>query len=211
MKERKTYRQLAVEFKNTKSERIYTQLYNKMRPALLTYVTGIVKDRDVASDIVSTTLTTVYNNIDQYDQTYQITTWAYKIAYNECMGWLKFKKKSVSINVFTDAGVDPPTLNHHVDTVVQFKTDDDFLDELNTLTEQHRLVIEAIHELPDMYKPYMIKRFINDEPYQTILNDMILEEPGISLQTVKNRIFRGRRLIRQKLQNKPLFVNSQYI
>ena len=80
-----------------------------MRPGLWSYVNKIVKDSAVADDIVSTTLTTVYLKIDQYNEAYQITTWAYRIAYNECIGWIRYRNRKVSMNAFTDKGIDPPT------------------------------------------------------------------------------------------------------
>ena len=84
-KTKKTYKELALEFKKTRNEKVYNELYAKMRPGLWSYVNKIVKDPAVADDIVSTTLTTVYLKIDQYNEAYQITTWAYRIAYNECI------------------------------------------------------------------------------------------------------------------------------
>ena len=88
-KTKKTYKELAIEFKKTRKESIYNELYAKMRPGLWSYTNNIVKDPHVADDIVSTTLTTVYLKIDQYNEDYQITTWAYRIAYNECIGWIR--------------------------------------------------------------------------------------------------------------------------
>ena len=92
---KKTYKELAIEFKKTKDEKVYNQLYSKMRPGLWSYVNNIVKDPSVADDIVSTTLTTVYLKIEQYNEDYQITTWAYRIAYNECIGWIRYRNRNV--------------------------------------------------------------------------------------------------------------------
>ena len=99
---KKTYKELAIEFKKTKDEKVYNELYAKMRPGLWSYVNNIVKDPHVADDIVSTTLTTVYLKIEQYNEDYQITTWAYRIAYNECIGWIRYRNRKVSMNIFTD-------------------------------------------------------------------------------------------------------------
>jgi len=122
----KTYKELAIEFKKTRSERVYNELYKKMRPGLWSYVNNIVKDPTIADDITSTTLTTVYLKIDQYDESYQITTWAYRIAYNECIGWIRFRNKKVSMNVFTDAGVEPPSKDLQISHDLAIKTVDDF-------------------------------------------------------------------------------------
>jgi RNA polymerase sigma-70 factor (ECF subfamily) len=209
MAKSKTYKELAIEFKKTKSERVYNELYKKMRPGLWHYVNNIVKDPAVADDITSTTLTTVYLKIDQYDETYQITTWAYRIAYNECIGWIRFNNKKISINVFTDAGIEPPA-NHLDSDYNVFKTDEDFLDADHILDEKVRLTKDAINALPPMYKRYMVERFINHKSYADILGIMTQYESNINLQTVKNRIFRGRTIIKKQLEQMKLFSNYEY-
>ena len=156
---KKTYKELALEFKKTRNEKVYNELYAKMRPGLWSYVNKIVKDAAVADDIVSTTLTTVYLKIDQYNEAYQITTWAYRIAYNECI-------------------------------------------------EQVRLTKEAINALPPMYRRFMVERFLNKKSYNDILDIMKKDEKGINLQTVKNRIFRGRRIVKKQLESMKVFSDA---
>lgn len=205
-KTKKTYKELALEFKKTRSEKTYNELYHKMRPGLWSYINNIVKDPTIADDIVSTTLTTVYLKIDQYNEDYQITTWAYRIAYNECIGWIRFRNKKVSMNVFTDAGVEPP-MNESITTFDGFlpKTEEDWLNEDDTLDQQVRLTHEAINALPPMYKRYMVERFLNHKSYSDILDIMKEFEKGINLQTVKNRIFRGRKIVKKQLEGMKLF------
>ena len=207
MAKSKTYKELAIEFKKTRSEKVYNELYRKMRPGLWSYVNNIVKDPTVADDIVSTTLTTVYLKIDQYDESYQITTWAYRIAYNECIGWIRFRNKSVSMNVFTDAGVEPPRKDSG-ENEFGLKTEEEFWDEENTLTEQVRMTQEAINALPPMYKRYMVERFLNNKSYNDILEIMLQYEKDINLQTVKNRIFRGRKIVKKQLEGMKLFSEA---
>ena len=204
---KKTYKELAIEFKKTRKESTYNELYHKMRPGLWSYVNNIVKDPTIANDIVSTTLTTVYLKIDQYNEDYQITTWAYRIAYNECIGWIRFRNKKISMNVFTDAGVEPP-----MDSPFTLKkdsylpmTEEDWENEQTVLDEQVRLTHEAINALPPMYRRYMIERFLNHKSYQDILEMMKESEKGINLQTVKNRIFRGRKIVKKQLEGMKLF------
>jgi len=209
MAKTKTYKELAIEFKKTRSEKTYNELYHKMRPGLWNYVNNIVKDPNVADDIVSTTLTTVYLKIDQYDESYQITTWAYRIAYNECIGWIRFRNKKVSMNVFTDAGVEPPNDNFDIfKDDPSLKTDEHFWEEENTLVEQARMTREAINALPPMYKRYMVERFLNNKSYNDILDIMSKFEKGINLQTVKNRIFRGRKIVKKQLEGMSLFSEA---
>lgn len=206
---KKTYKELALDFKKTRSEKTYNELYYKMRPGLWSYVNNIVKDPTIADDIVSTTLTKVYLKIDQYKEDYQITTWAYRIAYNESIGWIRFRNRIVSMNVFTDAGVELP-MNESFTTVDGFlpKTEGDWRDEESILDEQVRLTREAINALPPMYRGYMVERFFNHKSYSDILDIMKRFEKGINLQTVKNRIFRGRKIVKKQLKGMRLFSET---
>jgi DNA-directed RNA polymerase specialized sigma24 family protein len=56
-----------------------------------------------------------------------------------------------------------------------------------------------------MYKRYMVERFLNHKSYQDILDIMLESEKGINLQTVKNRIFRGRKIVKKQLEGMKLF------
>jgi RNA polymerase sigma-70 factor (ECF subfamily) len=207
-KTKKTYKELAIEFKKTRSEKVYNELYAKMRPGLRAYVNNIVRDPNVSEDIVSTTLTKVYLKIEQYNEDYQITTWAYRIAYNECIGWIRYRNRRVSMNAFTDKGIEPPMfMMPHIDTNNEMPpTEADYWDVENLLTEKVRLTTEAIKALPPMYKRFMEERFLNLKSYNDILSIMSDSEKGINLQTVKNRIFRGRKIIKKQLEGMRIFA-----
>lgn len=207
---KRTYKELALEFKKTRSESTYNELYRKMRPGLWNYVNNILKDPLISDDVVSHTLTTVYLKIDQYNEDYQITTWAYRIAYNECIGYIRFRNKKVSMNVFTDAGVEPPMESSFTmkDGMNLLKTENDWLEEESIFDQQVRMTHEAINALPPMYKRYMVERFLNHKTYQEILDIMIESEKGINLQTVKNRIFRGRKIVKKQLEGMKLFTDA---
>ena len=71
--------------------------------------------------------------------------------------------------------------------------------------EQVRLTKEAINALPPMYKRFMVERFLNKKSYNDILDIMKTHEKDINLQTVKNRIFRGRRIVKKQLESMKVF------
>lgn len=213
---KETYKELSLNFKSTKSDATFVKLYNKMRPGLFNYINRIVKNDNIANDITSTTLTKIYFKIDQYDPNYQITTWAYKMAFNESLGWLKRNKKKISMNAFSDNGieatnsgympnqngVDLSNIGIYVSTEEKYKDEEDFLE------TKFRLILESIKSLPSLYKKYMEERFLNHRSYNEILDIMETKESGISLQTVKNRIHKGRKLVKRDLKKSDVFKNS---
>jgi len=88
------------------------------------------------------------------------------------------------------------------------KTENDWLEEESIFDQQVRMTHEAINALPPMYKRYMVERFLNHKSYQDILDIMIESEKGINLQTVKNRIFRGRKIVKKQLEGMKLFADA---
>ena len=201
----KTYRQLASEFKNTRSEESFSQLYKKIKPGLTSYVNKILKDPELTQDVVSTTLTKIFLKIDQYNEDYQITTWAYKIAYNDAIGKIRDRQKRVSMNAFTDAGQDVRRAAVPASIADDDLTNDEYLEEDDILQEKFDKTTEAIKSLPALYRPYMVERFLNNRSYNDILDMMQSKEKGINLKTVKNRIFRGRKLVKDSLNNEVVF------
>jgi DNA-directed RNA polymerase specialized sigma24 family protein len=83
---------------------------------------------------------------------------------------------------------------------------EEYLEEDNTLQEKYRLTLEALHALPPMYKPYMIECLVNGRSHNDVANMMGAYERGVSIQTVKNRIFRGRRIIKSQLSGMAAFA-----
>ena len=101
-KKYKTYTDLALEFKRTKSEKSYKLLYKKVLPGLRNYLSKILHNNDDVDDIISLTMITIYKKIDTYDEHYQISTWIYKIAYNATLNLLKERNKKVYLSSMED-------------------------------------------------------------------------------------------------------------
>lgn len=169
-----TYRQLAVEFKNTKSPAAFEKLYKKIKPRMRSFVLGIVKDPDAADDIVSDAMTTVYTKIDQYNPEFQITTWSYTIAYHQAIQYIRERNKKVSLTAFSDNGIEVPTEGKllEIGKTLEALDKEDFTDLEQNLLEKERLLelrhqaaINAINSLKPLYKDIMVDRFINKLSY----------------------------------------------
>lgn len=197
-----SYREMTENYINTRSEESFTALFYRIKPGLTNYVKKIVKDADVAEDIAVNTLTKMWTKIDQYDPKYQITTWLYRIAFNESLGYINKRNKKTSLDALSDFGVEVNnagstnlTLNDMFEDVNQM-TEQDFLDEDNELIEKYTSALNAMQGLKDMYKDIVVDRLVNNMKY-----DAIAEKYGVSLQTVKNRIRRGKALIAEQISN----------
>ena len=195
------YRELTENYLESRSEAAFTALYRKAKPGLKSYIYKIVKDNEVAEDIVVNTLTKMWTKIDQYDPQYQITTWLYRIAFNECLGYISERNKKTSLNKLSEFGIEVDgegfigdTLSHLIEDAEQ-KTEQDFLDEDEALQDKYLSALKAIEKLKPIYREIVIDRLLNNMKYEDIA-----EKYDLPLQTIKNRILRGKRLIQEELE-----------
>ena len=88
-----TLKTIGLNFAETKTEKSFNDLYHRIKPGLLNYIYQIVKDRSTADDLFSMTMSIVYNRIDTYKPEYHISTWIYRIAYNEAIMHFRRQKR----------------------------------------------------------------------------------------------------------------------
>jgi len=200
-----TYRELTENYIATKSHADYTKLYNRVKPGLTRYVANIIKDGEMAEDIAVNTLIKMWTKIDQYNPEYQITTWLYRIAMNDALGYIRERNKSTSMDrLRDDFGVDINSQGTIESNSVQdlmeeaeMKTEMDFYDEEEALNTRYESALTAIRDLKPLYRDILADRLINNMKYKDIA-----VKYNINLQTVKNRIRRGRTLILEAVDAK---------
>lgn len=194
-----SYRQLSENFIKSKSERDYNALYNRVKPGLRNYIHNVVKDNEATDDILTNTLTKMWTKIDQYDPSYQITTWLYRIAFNECLGWIRQRNRKYSIDAMKEYGIEVSehyshTSAHDLLIEMEHKTELDFIEEDQAIMDSYELALKAINDLKPMYREILEDRLLNDMKYEDIA-----AKYNVPLQTVKNRIRRGKILIQESM------------
>jgi DNA-directed RNA polymerase specialized sigma24 family protein len=73
-------------------------------------------------------------------------------------------------------------------------TEQDYIDEDNQINNQYALALECIKNLKPMYREIVEDRLINNMKYEDIA-----EKYDLPLQTIKNRIRRGKTLIAEQI------------
>jgi len=195
-KSNKSYRELSENFFTSRSERDYVELYNKVKPGLRSYIYNVVKDNNAADDILVNTLTKLWTKIDQYDPQYQITTWLYRIAFNECLGYIRKRNRSYSIDGMREFGVEITESNKlsysAQDLLIEYHqmSEQDYLEEDTHLQNQYESALESIKNLQPLYQTILEDRLLNNMKYEEIA-----AKHNLPLQTIKNRIRRGKTLI----------------
>ena len=196
---KKSYRELAENFTTSRSEKDYKVLYDKIKPGLENYVFNVVKDNEAKDDIVTNTLTKMWTKIDQYDPQYQIPTWFYRIAFNECLGWIRQRNKKRSIDALQDSGIEVSRYYARTsakDRLVEmeYKSEQDWIDEDDELMNRYEQALKGIETLKPMYKGILEDRLLNNMKYEDIA-----KKYDLPLQTIKNRIRRGKAIIAGKV------------
>ena len=199
MSKQLSYRELSENFVNSKSEKDYNALYQRVKPGLKNYIANVVKDGDATEDILTNTLTKLWTKIDQYNPSYQITTWLYRIAFNECLGWIRQRNSKYSIDTMKEYGIEISEQLGHTSAKElliegEFKTEADWYKEDNDLQGRYELALTNIHDLKPMYKDIIEDRLLNNMKYEDIA-----KKYDLPLQTIKNRIRRGKSIIAENM------------
>jgi RNA polymerase sigma-70 factor, ECF subfamily len=194
-----SYRELSENFVKSRSERDYNALYVRVKPGLRNYIANVVKESEATDDILTNTLTKLWTKIDQYDPSYQITTWLYRIAFNECLGWIRQRNSKYSIDTMKDYGIEisdqyANTSARELLIEAELKTEADWLEEDNDLQNRYELALTSINNLKPMYKEIIEDRLINQMKYEDIA-----AKYNLPLQTIKNRIRRGKSIIAENM------------
>jgi len=173
-------------------------LFYRIKPGLVVYINKIVKDREVAEDIAVNTLTKMWTKIEQYDPQYQLTTWLYRIAFNESLAYINKRNKTSSLDQLSEFGVEvnmSGTTNiNDLILEIEMMTEQDYIDEDDAIMEQYTNALNAMQNLKGMYRDIIVDRLVNNMKY-----DDIASKYGINLQTVKNRIRRGKAIIAEQI------------
>jgi RNA polymerase sigma factor (sigma-70 family) len=188
---------LGMRYKETRSEKAFTELYHRIRPGLYNYIFQIVKDSDTSNLLVSGVMTAVHEKIDQYDPKWHISTWIYRIAYTYACGELRYKnkRKTTPLSSFEESE------NRNVISKLEHSMIDDFRDSIEIQEDKAEADAEItklrkiLSDMPDEYRIVLEEKFFNDLKY-----DEIAAKLEIPLHTVKNRVSRGKRIIKELME-----------
>jgi RNA polymerase sigma-70 factor (ECF subfamily) len=142
-------------------------------------------------------MSTVYNKIDSYDPKWHISTWIYRIAYTSACMELRYRKGRKITHMSDLESSD----NKNLISKIEFDSIDNYADHLILAEEKAELDENALRlrkivsSLPDEYRIVVEEKFFNDLKY-----DEIAQKLEIPLHTVKNRISRGKRIIKEKYE-----------
>ena len=154
------------------------QLYNLYCKAMFVVANRYVNDSFLAEDIMQESFIKAFKSIDRYKNEVPFGAWLKRIVINQSIDALKKKKlELISMNEETLRIVDDE--DWKVDESI---TVDEVKSAINDLKEKYRLVLSL----------YLIEGYDHDEISQIL---------GITTNTSRTHLLRGKRLLKEKLKS----------
>jgi len=188
--------QIADEFIQKKSEKTFRVLINRLTPGILNKISQLETDPEKRQEIANIVFAKAWKNIDQYStERGAFSTWIYRIAYTECLLEKRHSNRVKSLDRMLEEGtVKESSLAYETD-FENFDEKPDF-DVVGVLYDK---TVSAIHQISDegrdgIIKTALIKWHIDKKPYKTIAEEMNIPE-----NSAKNKVFRGKSLLRKMI------------
>ena len=157
----------------------FTELMDRHEDMVFAIAMRMMRDREAALDATQETFLTLFRKADRYSGDAAVSTWLYRVATNTCLDLLRKQKRRR-----TEA------LPEHHDEA------DPAASEPFTAIEVRPEIDAALRSLPEDFRAAVVLSDIHGLAIAEI--SQILDVPP---GTVKSRVFRGRRLLADKLGN----------
>ena len=156
----------------------FEELVARYKNLIYSIIFRMTSDKEESNDLSQEVFIKIYKNLDKYYPEFKFSTWIIKITTNHV---IDHRRKRYQETV-------------PIDDVKQGASLDESPEIAYIKKESENILLEAIQTLPDMYKIPINLYHKQGLSYQEISN--IIGEP---LSKVKNRIFRGRRMLKKTL------------
>ncbi len=166
---------------NNKDQQAYTDLMDRYRDSIFFMLLKMVNNRDDADDLTIEAFGKAFSRLHQYTPNYAFSTWLFKIATNNCIDFLRKKKKNV-------LSIDNRLENEDGDSfMIELKSQTRNPEEVAIRDQKIKLMREVVQRLKPRYQTLIEMRYFKEMSY-----DEIAEELSLPLGTVKAQLFRAR-------------------
>ncbi len=161
----------------------YAVLVDRYKHMVYTLALKIVKNREDAEEVAQDTFVKAYSALNEFKGESKFSTWLYKIAYYRSLDYLKKNKRRVE------------TTTIDISEEYNIASMDDALDGME-IKERAEIIKHAIQELP-ADDAVLITLYY----FETLSMNEISKVMGIPANTIKVRLFRGRKRLAKILEN----------
>jgi len=160
----------------------FEEIFSSFYPALCNFANNFVYDVQVSEDFVQEVFISLWDYKKNFDDLLSLKSFLYKSVRNKCLNFIKHQK----------------IVSNHIDASLKDMENDAFYFDHIIEEETHRLIYDAINELPPGCRKILLLS-ING-----LSNPEIAEDLNISVNTVKTQKAIAYKQLRVKL--KELFI-----
>lgn len=169
-----------IELVLTEDSNYFEEIVDRYKNLVFSVVSRMVNDRDDVKDLSQEIFLKAYKNLAKYSAEFKFSTWIMRISTNHV---IDFRRKKRLAQVPLDE--------------VSYDIEDKQTPLTELIEKEKTQKINAVlEELPEMYREPIILYHEKGLSYQEISEQ--IDEP---LSKVKNRIFRGRKLLKNKIMS----------
>ena len=171
-------------------QKAYASLMERYRDSIYFLLLKMVNNKDDADDLTIEAFGKAFKNLEQYTPNFAFSTWLFKIASNNCIDFIRRKKKrtlSIDRRHENDDGME---------TTIHLKSD--MLDPEENFVKKQKIMLlhEIVKKLKPRYRELVELRYFKELSYEEIAQKL-----DIPLGTVKAQLFRAREFLQGILKH----------
>ena len=167
----------------------FGELVERYQGRLVNYLYRLLRSVEEAQDLAQEVFFKIYQALDRYDARYKFSTWLFRVAQNAAID--RIRKRRLQL-----VSMDRQGDQEGSGRVWEFPSNrpGPYQDIRNR--ERGEAIQETIDQLPWEYRELIVLRHFGELSYDEIA--MLKKMP---LGTVKNKLFRGRQMMKEKLRD----------
>ncbi len=161
----------------------FTELMGLYRDTIYFMLVKMTGNVDDAEDLTLEAFGKAFKNLAQYTPDYAFSTWLFKIASNNCIDFMRKKKK----NVLANENYEDISDSYHAQKMTSQGLDPE---ENLIKTQKIQLMRQLVEKLKPRYKQLIQLRYFEEYSYEEICQEL-----DLPLGTVKAQLFRAREFL----------------
>jgi RNA polymerase sigma-70 factor (ECF subfamily) len=168
-------------------EGLFEELVGRYQSRLVNYLYRMLRNQEDAHDLAQEVFLKIYGALDRFDPRYRFSTWLFRVAQNAAIDRIRKRRlKLVSLHRRDDGENEGGEWELPSDGPTPYQ-------EVRN-DERGVAIRKAVEELPWEYRELIALRHYGELSY-----DEIAQLKEMPLGTVKNKLFRGRQMLKEKL------------
>lgn len=176
--------ELVLRATKVKDQQAFSELMDKYKDPIYYMLLKMVNNNDDAEDLTLEAFGKAFNRLNQYTPNFAFSTWLFKIATNNCIDFLRKKKKNVM-------SIDNRVSNNDGEEYMFEIKSDGMTPEQIAMNEQKiQLMRQYVKKLKPRYEILVEMRYFKEMSYEEISIEL-----NLPLGTVKAQLFRAREFL----------------